>query len=362
MVEENPFAAAARILESFAWVEGQEPPFNPAEVEFSPEALAAWNRCVDAVAALPVESNPMSVGRRLKVVFAGTVSEPAGSVNGAIIWRWTNPPRGPWVQRSDLHALRMRAAEAAGFNQTPEPWQQSLVLWQVAKALQDLICWGEQPHSNPLPEGWAAAYRESISNAVRLAKTNFAVAGDEETVEFLRKVERLARDVITSIASSFSISSRPAAEWPEGYAERFQQLVKAELQIRELEEPFAAAERRNDRRRKGIPSGYREEGTNAAPTAPEAAPEFAGATDAVPAAYCEDGRPCGPLEGNATAILKAITRRDKVRPEDLKRLHGLRVWVRQITKRRLEVFFRSFKEFHAAEERLKPSEQPDNGG
>jgi hypothetical protein len=68
------------------------------------------------------------------------------------------------------------------------------------------------------------------------------------------------------------------------------------------------------------------------------------------------------LEGNATAILKAITRRDKVRPEDLKRLHGLRVWVRQITKRRLEVFFRSFKEFHAAEERLKPSEQPDNGG
>jgi hypothetical protein len=106
------------------------------------------------------------------------------------------------------------------------------------------------------------------------------------------------------------------------------------------------------------------EKTQLQPPAENPAPvrKFAEATDAVPAAYCESGRPCGPLEGNATAILKAITQRDKVRPEDLKRYHGGRVWVRQITKRRLEAFFRSFKEFHAAEERLKPSEKPDNGG
>ncbi len=91
---------------------------------------------------------------------------------------------------------------------------------------------------------------------------------------------------------------------------------------------------------------------NAAPTAPEAAPEFAGATDAVPAAYCEDGRPCGPLAGNIADCVNALKWVKKARRADLLKLHQSgRVWVRQVGERQFELFFRSRTELQNAEQK-----------
>ena len=80
--------------------------------------------------------------------------------------------------------------------------------------------------------------------------------------------------------------------------------------------------------------------------------EFAKPTDSVPDAYKEQGRECGPLEGGKTALAKAVTCNPKAKPDDLKKHHGGKVFVREISKRKLEVFFRSFREFNAAKERL----------
>jgi hypothetical protein len=363
---------------------------------------------------------------------------------------------------------------AKGPLQTPEPWQQSLVLFQVCRVIQDLLCWGEQPHSNPLPEGWAAAYRKSIANAVDLAKSNFHE--DEETVEFLRKAERLATDVVSAMASSFSISGKVAAEWPEGYAERFQRLVKVELRLRELQESFAAAERQNDRLRRekrgftrwasevlaNLPlmnprtlnprqvanlrqwvglfvrhSGRPDDDLSTAElnavmelsrslrpfvvraaqaigfgdwgrlfaadyqSRSDAWEEFAAATenprrpaeaqtadsspvaiaapqdrsaaftaadsrqpvvayakpiDPVPDQFCKDGRPCGPLEGNATELLRAITGRDTLKPVELLKRHSNgRLFVQQLATRKFAVYFQTQKEFNDAGQRLTQS-------
>ena len=84
----------------------------------------------------------------------------------------------------------------------------------------------------------------------------------------------------------------------------------------------------------------------------EVVSDFASATEKVPDAYKEQGRECGPLEGGKTAIAKAVTGNPKAKPEDLKKHHGGKVFVRQVAKRKVEVFFRSFREFHAAKERL----------
>lgn len=79
---------------------------------------------------------------------------------------------------------------------------------------------------------------------------------------------------------------------------------------------------------------------------------FAKAGDKVPDAYKEQGRECGPLEGGKTALAKAVTLNPKAKPDDLKKHHGRKVFVREISMRKLEVFFRSFREFNAAKERL----------
>ena len=81
---------------------------------------------------------------------------------------------------------------------------------------------------------------------------------------------------------------------------------------------------------------------------------FAIATDVVPDAYKEQGRECGPLEGTKTMLARVVTKNQKAKPDDLEKHHGHggKVFVRQIRPRKLEVFFRSFKEFNAAKDQL----------
>lgn len=95
----------------------------------------------------------------------------------------------------------------------------------------------------------------------------------------------------------------------------------------------------------------------AEPTTPEPAHknEFADATATVPEAYKEHGRECGPLTGTKTALARVVSGNPKAKPEDLKRYHGRKVFVRQIQPRKVEVFFRSFKERDAAKDRLTPA-------
>lgn len=77
-------------------------------------------------------------------------------------------------------------------------------------------------------------------------------------------------------------------------------------------------------------------------------PDFAEATAIVPDEYKEQGRDCGPLEGGKTELAIAVTKNRKAKPDDLKKHHLRKVFVREISKRKLEVFFRTFKELQAA--------------
>ena len=49
----NPWRQAAAVLRSFAWLEGTPEPFGLGSA-VDPQAVESWNRCVDAVAALPL--------------------------------------------------------------------------------------------------------------------------------------------------------------------------------------------------------------------------------------------------------------------------------------------------------------------
>ncbi len=82
---------------------------------------------------------------------------------------------------------------------------------------------------------------------------------------------------------------------------------------------------------------------------------FARAGDKVPDAYKHDGRECGPLEGGKTELAKVVTKNRKAKPEDLEKHHCGKVFVREISKRKLEVFFRSFKELNDAKAMLTPA-------
>lgn len=84
-------------------------------------------------------------------------------------------------------------------------------------------------------------------------------------------------------------------------------------------------------------------------------PRFARPTERVPDEYKEQGRECGPLEGGKTALARAVTHNPKAKPEDLNKHHGGKVFVREISKRKLEVFFRSFRDFNAAKAFLTPA-------
>jgi hypothetical protein len=93
-------------------------------------------------------------------------------------------------------------------------------------------------------------------------------------------------------------------------------------------------------------------GTNGIAAAGRPKGTFAIATDDVPDAYKEQGRECGPLEGTKTMLARVVTKNQKAKPDDLEKHHGGKVFVRQIQPRKLEVFFRSFKEFNAAKDQL----------
>jgi hypothetical protein len=80
--------------------------------------------------------------------------------------------------------------------------------------------------------------------------------------------------------------------------------------------------------------------------------KYAKPIDRVPDEFCDDGRPCGPLEGNASELLRAITGR-KLKPVDLlKRHQNGRLFVQRLSDRKFAVYFQTFKELHDAEKRL----------
>jgi hypothetical protein len=101
---------AADTLEQLAWIEGEKSPF-PEYLEFCPEAFKAWRACHAAVWKLPRDGKPNSIERHLQNVFSAVVTlpRPAGHVNGEIIERWDNPPKGPWVSQFDISRLRIQA-------------------------------------------------------------------------------------------------------------------------------------------------------------------------------------------------------------------------------------------------------------
>lgn len=103
-----------------------------------------------------------------------------------------------------------------------------------------------------------------------------------------------------------------------------------------------------------VEGGLREVRQTAAATTQKQNP-FAMAAATIPDAYKEQGRECGPLEGTKTALARAVTGNLKAKPEDLEPHHGGKVFVREIRPRKLEVFFRSFKELNAAKQRLTPN-------
>ena len=101
---------AADTLEQLAWIEGEKSPF-PEYLEFCPEAFKAWSACYDAVWKLPRNGKPNSVERHLQTVFPmfKRLPRPAGHLNGEIIERWDDPPKGPWVSQFDISRLRIQA-------------------------------------------------------------------------------------------------------------------------------------------------------------------------------------------------------------------------------------------------------------
>jgi hypothetical protein len=101
---------AADTLEQLAWIDGEKSPF-PEYLEFCPEAFKAWSACYDAVWKLPRNGKPNSVERHLQTVFPmfKRLPRPAGHLNGEIIERWDDPPKGPWVSQFDISRLRIQA-------------------------------------------------------------------------------------------------------------------------------------------------------------------------------------------------------------------------------------------------------------
>ena len=81
--------------------------------------------------------------------------------------------------------------------------------------------------------------------------------------------------------------------------------------------------------------------------------EYAKPIDRVPDQFREGRRPCGPLEGNATELLRAITGRDTLKPAELLKRHSNgRLFVQQLAARKFAVYFQTQKELNDAKQRL----------
>jgi hypothetical protein len=193
----NPWRQAAAVLRSFAWLEGTPEPFGLGSA-VDPQAVESWNRCVDAVAALPDEGGPLGIARRLKLRFNGAHSSPAGNSGGEALWRWENCPSGPWVSAADLEALRQAAAAWDLLNSrehsddSPEAREarriQRLAEWRQTvaaidplrpEALRQLrvagaVLWGaEQPGGDP-----SAAKLNAVAELSRTLKPKIRQAAD----------------------------------------------------------------------------------------------------------------------------------------------------------------------------------------
>ena len=171
---ENPFEKARRVLEEFGWVEGVEPPFDPAGVAFDPAAVQAWGFCVDAVADLPECSGGMlGISRQLQFRFDSTHSRPVGGGTAGVIWRWENPPSGPWVNRHELQALKIAGAEwerqqsRAPVESETQPAGRAIVEGPQTSPQGAL---GAQPDSTPSASPDGAADPQGASGVVEWSK------------------------------------------------------------------------------------------------------------------------------------------------------------------------------------------------
>jgi hypothetical protein len=231
-----------------------------------------------------------------------------------------------------------------------------------------------------MPASCGPVFRSALAEKIEWFADAWQSVGSLIDLIDLEELEYKAGRLIELLEDPSSQIWKPETEWPLYVRDIFEAVAGMELKLwdvwqraqRMFDEWAGIAQMRMDDGGKLViefrgaaaevseVSAADEEANS--PAAPEAGSKFARATDKVPELYRENGRPCGPLTGNATALLRAITQRPDPRPEKLKRLHGGQVWVRKTAEREFEVFFRTFKEFHEAEERLKPSEKPDNGG
>ena len=80
---------------------------------------------------------------------------------------------------------------------------------------------------------------------------------------------------------------------------------------------------------------------------------FASATDPIPDAYKQQNRPCGPMTESRTDVARAISGRKNAKAHEVERHHNRKLFIRWISERKCEAYFRSFAELHEAEACLK---------
>ena len=95
----------------------------------------------------------------------------------------------------------------------------------VGRQISDLICWAIHPHPEALPDGWAAAYKLKITDAVNAAEKWHA--SDACLIDRLRSAKRLAFQFIALINDRPKISTVPVEEWPiQSYRQLFDDLAE----------------------------------------------------------------------------------------------------------------------------------------
>jgi hypothetical protein len=166
----NPYLKAYDILSQLAWIEGAEPAFEIDSIEFSPVAAESWQRCCDAVAELPDAENGswMCIVARLKTRFDRTESRGVGVGSAGVLWRWLNPPSGPWITPGELRELRgLASLQSLSSEQIPSA--------SANKDVEQL----EQPKIK-LPENEAIS---AVWNAYQKA-----AAGDRNVSQICRRI------------------------------------------------------------------------------------------------------------------------------------------------------------------------------
>lgn len=103
----------------------------------------------------------------------------------------------------------------------------------VANFAQDLCYWAIQPHSQPLPEGWADSYRRRMEELRGLVQQNFAGVG--AVSRDLQQFEEDARELILILYSDSQISMQPVQNWSiRAYREAFERVMEWQQKFRQM--------------------------------------------------------------------------------------------------------------------------------